>query len=63
MHEVLSGYCPCTRRSGGTAHEGGNSQFIGSISSLTPLSVAGCRRLQQGVAHWATSIALQVVDN
>ena len=31
--------------------------------SLTPLSVAGCGRLRQGVAHWATSVALlQVVD-
>ena len=32
--------------------------------SLTPLSVAGCGRLQLAVARWATSVALlQVVDN
>ena len=28
------------------------------LPSLTPLSVAGCGRLQLGVAHWATSVAL-----
>ena len=34
------------------------------LPSLTPLSVAGCSRLQRGARHWATSIALlQVVDN
>ena len=34
------------------------------LPSLTPLSVAGCGRLQPGAAHWATSVALlQVVDN
>ena len=33
------------------------------LPSLTPLSVAGCGRLQLGVAHFATSVALlQVVD-
>ena len=33
------------------------------VLSLTPLSVAGCGRLQLRVAHWATSVALlQVVD-
>ena len=33
-------------------------------SSLTPLSLARCGRLQLGVALWATSVALlQVVDN
>ena len=33
-------------------------------SSLTPLSVAVCGRLQLGASHWATSLAsLQVVDN
>ena len=26
------------------------------LSSLTPLSVAGCGRLQLGVPHWATSV-------
>ena len=34
------------------------------LPSLTPLSVAGCGRLQLGVANWATAVALlQVVDN
>ena len=34
------------------------------LPSLMPLSVAACGRLQLGVAHWATSVALlQVVDN
>ena len=28
------------------------------VPSLTPLSVAGCGRLQLGVTHWATSVAL-----
>ena len=45
-----------TRRSGGTAHEGGGgatSQL--DLPSLTPLSVAGCGQLQLGVPHWATS--------
>ena len=32
--------------------------------SLTPLFVASCGRLQLGVPHWATSVALlHVVDN
>ena len=46
----------CTRRSGGTAHEGGfaTSQLV--QSSLTPLSVAGCGWLQLRVPHWATSV-------
>ena len=34
------------------------------LPALTTLSVAGCGRLQQGVALWATSVALlQAVDN
>ena len=34
------------------------------LPSLTPLSEAGCGRLQLGVAHCATSVALlKVVDN
>ena len=33
------------------------------LPSLPPLSVTGCGRLQLGVAHWATTVALQqVVD-
>ena len=27
-----------------------------ALPSLTPLSVAGCGRLQLGVRHWATSV-------
>ena len=39
-------------------------RLINSIDHLTPLPVAGCGRLQLGVAHWATSGALlQVVYN
>ena len=34
------------------------------LPSLTPLSVAGCIRLQLLADHWVTSVALlQVVDN
>ena len=34
------------------------------LPSVTPLSVAGCDRLQLGAPHWATSVGLlQVVDN
>ena len=34
------------------------------LPSLTPLSVAGCGRLQLEAAHWATWVTLlQVVDN
>ena len=34
------------------------------LPSQTPLSVAGCGRLQLGAPDWATSVALlQVVDN
>ena len=32
----------CTRRSGGTAHEGGGATSQLDLPSLTPLSVAGC---------------------
>ena len=46
----------CTRRSGGTAHEGGGATSQLDLPSLTPLSVAGCGRLQLGVPHWATSV-------
>ena len=55
----------CKWSSGGTAlcMVGGNgSQF--DLSSLTPLSIAGCGSLQTGAPHQATSVALlQVVDN
>ena len=34
------------------------------LSSRTPLSVAGCGRLQLGVPHWASLVALlQVFDS
>ena len=35
----------CTRRSGGTAHADGGATSQLNLSSLTPLSVAGCGRL------------------
>ena len=41
-----------TRRSGGTAHEGGGATSQLDPPSLTPLSVAGCGRLQLGVPIW-----------
>ena len=41
------GHCPVL---GG----GATSQF--DLPSLTPLSVAGCGRLQIGAPHWATSV-------
>ena len=47
----------CTRRSGGTAHEGGSATSQLYLPFMTPLSVAGCCRLQLGVPHWAISIA------
>ena len=46
----------CTRRSGGTALWVGGATSQLDLPSLTPLSVAGCGRLQLGVPHWATSV-------
>ena len=46
----------CTRRSGGTVNEGGGATSQLYLPSLTPLSVAGCGRLQLGVNHWATAV-------
>ena len=43
-------------------HEGGGATSQLDLPSLTPLSVAGCGRLQLGVLHWASRL-LQVVDN
>ena len=40
----------------GTAHEGRGATSQLDIQSLTPLSVAGCGRLQLGVLHWPTSV-------
>ena len=45
----------CTRRSESTAHEGGGTSQL-DLPYLTPLSIAGCGRLQLGVPHWATSV-------
>ena len=45
-----------TMRSCGTAHEGGGASSQLDLPSLTPLSVAGCGRLQLGVPHWATLV-------
>ena len=44
----------CKRRSGGTVHEGGGATSQLDLPSMTPLSLAGCGRLQLGVPHWAT---------
>ena len=41
----------CTRRSGGTAHDGGGATSQLDLPSLTILSVAGCGRLQLGVPN------------
>ena len=46
----------CTRLSGATAHEGGGATSQLDLHFLTPLSFAGCGRLQLGVPHWATSV-------
>ena len=46
----------CTRRSGGTAYEGGGPTSQLDLPSLAPLSVAGCSGPQLGVPHWATSV-------
>ena len=46
----------CTRDSGGSVHEGGSATSQLDLLFLTPLSVAGCGRLQLGVPHWATSV-------
>ena len=45
-----------TRRSGGTAHEGGGATSQLDLPSLTPLSVAGCGWLRLRVPHWAASV-------
>ena len=46
-----------TRRSGGTAHEGGGATSQLDLPSLhaTLLSIAGCVQLQLGVPHYAAS--------
>ena len=54
----------CTRSFMGTALRVGLTASQLYLPFLTRLSVAGCGRLQLGVADWATSWALlQVVDN
>ena len=45
----------CTMRSGGTAHEDQSISQLDQLS-LTPLSAAGCGRLQLGVPNWAVSV-------
>ena len=53
---ALSGYCP--------VKGGGSTVSELDLPSLTPLSLAGCGRLQLEAAHWATWVTLlQVVDN
>ena len=54
----------CTRRSGGTAHEGGGGYDQSTGSTLSDAIVRSCcGPLQLGVLHWATSELMQVVDN
>ena len=52
----LRRFIPCTRSSRGIAHEGGGVTGQLDLPPLTPLSVAGCSRLQLGVPHWGTSV-------
>ena len=40
----------------GTANEGGGATSQLDLPSLTPLSEAGCGRLQLGVPHWVTTV-------
>ena len=53
MHKAIRGYCQLVlpMRVGGAT-----SQL--DLTSLTPLSVAGCGRLQLGVPHWATLVTI-----
>ena len=55
--DLLPTLTPCnTWSSGGTAQEGEGAMSQLDLPSLTPLSAAGCGRLQLGVPHWATSV-------
>ena len=55
--DTWSSWCTALRRVGVTASKV-------DLPSLMPLAVAVCGRLQLGIPHWATSVALlQVVDN
>ena len=60
-HRVDSGlklhqFILCTRRSGVLPIRVGAATSQLDLPSLTPLSVAGCGRLPQGVPHWTTSV-------
>ena len=55
VEQRLHRFILCTRRTGGTAHEGGGATSQVDLPSQTPLSVAGCDRLQLGVPHWVAS--------
>ena len=46
----------CTRRSGGNAMRVGCATSQLDLPSLTPMSVAGCGRLQLGVSHLVTLV-------
>ena len=52
MQVALKGYFPA--KDG----EVTASQLQIDLPSLTPLSVAGCDRLQLGAPHWTSSVAL-----
>ena len=51
----------CTRRLGVMPMRVGGATRQLDLPSLTPLSVAGCGRLQPGVPHSATSVITPVV--
>ena len=52
--DELHQFILCTRRSEGTAYKAGGTTSQLDLPSLTPLTVAGCGRLQLGVSNWAT---------
>ena len=59
-------YVMCTRGAQGVLPCEGRGVTVSRLDlpSLTPLSAAGCGRLQLEAAHWATWVTLlQVVDN
>ena len=59
-------YVLCTRGAQGVLPYEGRGVTVSQLDlpSLTPLSVAGCGRLQLEAAHWPIWVTLlQVVDN
>ena len=56
VEQRLHRFILCTRRSGGTAYQGGGANSQLDPLSLTPLSVADYDGLQLGVPRWANSV-------